>query len=83
MGEVGDKLSSTSIDDVSTKMSQSQNADSNLLRVLLSKFLNSKEQGSADAANDDQPSNQEANQDVDRLEEIRKVKPHSDIATLC
>ena len=63
----------TSISDVSTKLSQSQNADSNLLRVLLSKFLNSKEQGNADAANDDKPSNQEANDDVDRLDQIRKV----------
>lgn len=77
LGEVGDKLASASIDDISTKLSQSHNADSSLLRVLLAKFFNSNDAGNDEPAKQDHPSNSAADSKVDRLEEIRKVSTSS------
>lgn len=69
LGEATDKLSSKGIGDLSTTLSQSKDSNVDNFRKILTKLLKSKDRGEAD---DSDGSNSEADEKVNRLEEIRR-----------
>lgn len=74
LGEASDKLSSNSVGDLSTKLSQSKNSDADKIRKVLTKLLKSKDKGEKDENTDD--IHPEADEKVNRLEEIRNDAKH-------
>ncbi|EIM22694.1 Het-C-domain-containing protein [Wallemia mellicola CBS 633.66] len=68
-GEVSDKLSSNGVGDLSTKLSQSKDSNVDNIRKIITKLLKSKDKGEKDDSDD---GHADADQKVNRLEEIRK-----------
>lgn len=67
--EVSDKLSSNGVGDLSTKLSQSKDSNVDNIRKIITKLLKSKDKGEKDDSDD---GHADADQKVNRLEEIRK-----------